>query len=119
MATGFPGGAVFRGAPPLDQVVGLVAGPALIHDVVDFILIRGTACNISGFIPSALMENNVSRKVNGIYENIIKGSSLAMRIWWKPAYKSRVEESGRVGYSLRSNKLSLLPTARLREQRFD
>ncbi|CDI74249.1 hypothetical protein, conserved [Eimeria praecox] len=51
MASGFSGGLVLREAPPLDQVVGRTAGSALVHGVVDFVLIRGIACSISGGKP--------------------------------------------------------------------
>ncbi|CDI83090.1 hypothetical protein, conserved [Eimeria acervulina] len=49
MASRFLGGLVLRVAPPLDKVLGLVAGPTLVHDVVDFLPIRGVTCDISGY----------------------------------------------------------------------
>ena len=47
MASRFPGGLVLRVAPPLDKVLELVTGPTLVHDVVDFMPIRGVTCHVS------------------------------------------------------------------------
>ena len=47
MASRFPGGLVLRVAPPLDKVLELVDGPTLVHEVIDFIPIRGVTCHVS------------------------------------------------------------------------
>ena len=47
MSSRFPGGMVLRVSPSLDRVLELVAGPTMVHDVVDFIPIHGVTYEIS------------------------------------------------------------------------
>ena len=51
MASRFPGGLVLWVAPPLVKVLDTAARPALVHDVVEFIPIRGVTYDISSRRP--------------------------------------------------------------------